>query len=213
MILLFNNENVIKIKIDKQLNFYIKYLKKHKFTFKSITMPENKVKKYFRVIEAWAWCPICEDMVSLIIDKKEIINVLQEGIYTKEYRHSNPNPDLDDPDDQSGRDHTIYIYINENYDITGVKAFFGESLTTDEVGAGTAQEGGEVRIPIIVKEISPMAVQLGMLNKEQFNLLKICDGKNTIEQVASIAQKRVEDVEDMMENLRKKGLVKVIKRT
>ncbi len=213
MILLFNNENVIKIKIDKQLNFYIKYLKKHKFTFKSITMPENKVKKYFRVIEAWVWCPICEDMIALIIDKKEIISVLQEGIYTKEYRHSNPNPDLDDPDDQSGRDHTIYIYINENYDITGVKSFFGESLTTDEIGAGTAQEGGEVRIPIIVKEISPMAVQLGMLNKEQFNLLKICDGKNTIEQVASIAQKRVEDVEDMMENLRKKGLVRVIKRT
>ncbi|KKM85571.1 hypothetical protein LCGC14_1287630, partial [marine sediment metagenome] len=56
-------------------------------------------------------------------------------------------------------------------------------------------------------------VQLGMLNKEQFNLLKICDGKNTIEEVASIAQKRVEEVEDMMENLRKKGLVRVIKRT
>jgi len=217
LIFLFNNENVIKIKIDKQLNFYIKYLKKYKLLLKKKAktrkMPENKVKKYFKVIEAWAWCPICEDMISLIIDKKEIINVLQEGIYTKEYKHSNPQPDLEDPDDQSGVEHTIYIYINENYDITGVKSFFGESLTTDEIGAGTAQEGGEVRIPIIVKEISPMAVQLGMLNKEQFNLLKICDGKNTIEQVASIAQKRVEDVEDMMENLRKKGLVRVIKRT
>jgi len=107
-------------------------------------VPENKVKKYFKVIEAWAWCPICEDMISLIIDKKEIINVLQEGIYTKEYKHSNPNPDLEDPDDLSGGEHTIYIYINENYDITGVKAFFGDSPTTEEIGAGTAQEGGEV---------------------------------------------------------------------
>ncbi len=176
-------------------------------------MPENKVKKYFRVIEAWAWCPICEDMISLIIDKKEIISVLREGIYTKEYKHSNPHPDLEDQDDLSGGEHTIYVYINENYDVTGVKAFFGDSPTTQEMSVGGAQEGVEVRIPIIVKEISPMAVQLGMLNKEQFNLLKICDGKNTIEQVASIAQKRVEDVEDMMENLRKKGLVRVIKRT
>ncbi len=31
---IINNENVIKIKIDKQLNFYMKYFKKHKFTFK-----------------------------------------------------------------------------------------------------------------------------------------------------------------------------------
>jgi len=176
-------------------------------------MPENKVKKYFRLIEAWAWCPICEDMIALNIDKKEIIDSLQMGIYTKEYMHSNQSPDVDDPEDLSGQDHTIYIYINENYDITGVKSFFGEGPSTEEIGAETVQEGGQVRIPIIVKEIPPMAVQLGMLNKEQFKVLKICDGKNTIEQVATIAQKSIEEIESMMEKLRKKGLVKVIIRT
>ena len=36
---------------------------------------------------------------------------------------------------------------------------------------------------------------------------------NTIETVAEIAQKSVEKVEKMMEKLRSKGLVKVIKRT
>ena len=40
-------------------------------------MPENKVRKYFRLIEAWAWCPICDDMIALNIDKKEIIDGLQ----------------------------------------------------------------------------------------------------------------------------------------
>ncbi len=175
-------------------------------------MPENKVKKYFRLIEAWAWCPICEDMIALSIDKKEIISSLQMGIYTKEYKHSNEFFDADDPDDLSGQEHTIYIYINDNYDITGVKVFFGESPSTEEIGGGTVEEGGEVRIPIIVKEIPPMAVQLGMLNKEQFKVLKICDGKNTIEQVASIAQCSTEEIEKMMEKLRNKGLVKVIKR-
>ena len=58
-----------------------------------------------------------------------------------------------------------------------------------------------------------MAVQLGMLTKEQFKVLKICDGMNTIEQVASIAQKNEAEIEKMMEQLRKKGLVRVIKRT
>lgn len=176
-------------------------------------MPENKVRKYYQLIEAWAWCDICEDMISLNIDKKEIISGLEMGIYTKEYKHANPQPDLEDTDDVSGQEHTIYVYINDNYDITGVKSFFGESPSTEEIGAETVEAGGEVRIPVIVKEISPMAVQLGMLTKEQFKVLKICDGMNTIEQVASIAQKSVEEIEKMMEQLRKKRLVRVIKRT
>jgi len=176
-------------------------------------MPENKVKKYFSLIEAWAWCDICEDMIALKLDKNEIINGLKMSIYTKEYKHANPSPDLDDTDDISGQEHTIYIYINENYDITGVKSFFGESPTTEEIGAESIEAGSEVRIPVIVKDVSPMAVQLGMLTKEQFIVLKICDGMNTIEQVASIAQHSIEDIEKMMDQLRKKGLVRVIKRT
>ncbi|MFW9823629.1 MAG: hypothetical protein ACFFE4_11870, partial [Candidatus Thorarchaeota archaeon] len=84
---------------------------------------------------------------------------------------------------------------------------------TEEIGAEMVQAGGEVRIPVIVKDISPMAVQLGMLTKEQFKVLKICDGMNTIEEVASTAEKSVEEIEDMMDQLRKQGLVKVIKRT
>ena len=49
-------------------------------------IPENKVKKYFSLIECWAYCDICQDMISLKIDKKEIINGLEMGIYTKQYR-------------------------------------------------------------------------------------------------------------------------------
>ncbi len=71
---------------------------------------------------------------------------------------------------------------------------------------------GEVRIPIVVKEVPPMSVHLGMMTPEEFKVLKICDGMNTIEQVAEIAGKTVSDIERMMEKLRKKGLVDVIKR-
>jgi DNA-binding CsgD family transcriptional regulator len=176
-------------------------------------MPENKVKKYFSLIEAWAWCDICEEHISINIDKKEIIDGLKMSIYTKELKHSNPYPDTEDPEDISGNEHTIYVYINDSYDITGVKSFFGESPSIEEIAAKAAQEGGEVRIPVVVKDIPPMAVQLGMLNKEQFKVLKICDGMNSLEQCAEIAQMSVDEMEKMMEQLRKKGLVKVIRRT
>lgn len=173
-------------------------------------MPENKVKKYFTLIEAWAWCDICQDMVALNINKKEIIDGLEMGIYAKEYKHINPNPDLEDLDDKSGDEHTIYVYIDDNYDITGVKAFFGDSPTIKDFE--TAATTGDVRIPIVVKEIPPMSVHLGMISQEEFKVLKICDGMNTIEQVAEIAGKSLVDIEEMMGKLRKKGLVDVIKR-
>ncbi|MFX0057513.1 MAG: PqqD family protein [Candidatus Hodarchaeota archaeon] len=176
-------------------------------------MPENKVKKYFSLIEAWAWCDICSDMVALRLDKKEIRDGLKMGIYTKELRHSNQYPDPDDPDDISTQDHTVYVYINDNYDITGVKSFFGASPSMADVGAKTVQAGGEVRIPIVIKEIPPMAVQLGMLSLDEYKLLKVCDGMNSVQECAEISQKPVDDVEKMLQKLHKKGLVDVIKRT
>ena len=150
-------------------------------------------------------------MVALNINKKEIYNGLEMGIYTKEYKHSNLYPDLEDSSDNSGEEHTIYVYINDKYDVTGVKAFFGDSPTMEEMEAA-ATTTGEVRIPIVVKEIPPMSVHLGMMTTEEFKVLKICDGMNTIEQVAEIAGKTVDDIEKMMDKLRKKGLVDVIKR-
>ena len=65
-------------------------------------------------------------MVALDIDKKEIINGLEMGIYTKEHVHSNPFPDPDDLDDTSGEEHTIYVYINGDYDVTGVKTYYDD---------------------------------------------------------------------------------------
>ena len=151
-------------------------------------------------------------MVALNIDKKEIINGLQTGIYTKEWKHSNPHPDPEDPDDRSAEEHTIYVYVNDNYDVTGVKAFFGDAPSMDEMEQSVAP-GGELRIPIVVKEIPEMSVHLGMLTQEEYVVLKICDGMNTIEQVADIAKKSLEEIEAMMSKLRDKGLVKVIKRS
>lgn len=152
-------------------------------------------------------------MVNIRVNKDEIKSGLKMGMYTKEDKHLNPYPDPEDPDDFSGQEHTIYLYINDNYDITGVKSFFGDSPSMSEVGAGTIEIGGEVRIPIVVKEVSPMSVQLGMLSLDEFKLLKVCDGMNSVLECAEISQKPIDKVEKMLDKLRKKGLVKVIKRT
>ncbi|MBN1800952.1 MAG: hypothetical protein JW891_05555 [Candidatus Lokiarchaeota archaeon] len=151
-------------------------------------------------------------MVALDIDKKEIINGLKMGIYTKEHIHSNPFPDEDDYDDNSGQEHHIYVYINSDYDVTGVKSFFGDMPSMSEIDAELAQEGGEVMIPVVTKEVPEMSVHLGMLTQEEFIILKVCDGMNTIPQVAKISGKTVEEIDKMMQKLHKKGLVKVIRR-
>jgi hypothetical protein len=176
-------------------------------------MPENKVKKYFRLVEVWAWCDICQDMVALSVDKNEIHNGIEMGIYTKEFKHRNPKPDLEDPDDLSGEEHTVYVYIDDNYDVTGVKSFFGDSPTIESLEEAAAASGAtEVRIPIIIKDVPATSVHLGMITPDEYKVLKICDGMNTLEQVAEIAGKKLEVVEKMMEKLHKKGLVDVIKR-
>jgi len=134
------------------------------------------------------------------------------GIYTKKYAHRSLYPDPDDAEDKSGEEHSIYVYINADYDVTGVKSFFGDMPSISEIDSELSGGGGEVRIPVVVKDVPEMSVHLGMLTQEQFIILKVCDGMNTIPQVASISGKTVDEIEDMMEKLRKKGLVKVIKR-
>ncbi len=173
-------------------------------------MPENKVKNYFRFVQIWTWCDICKEHIEIRVDKDEILNGLETGIYTKEYSHVNPYPDLEDPDDPSVKEHTLYVYINQDFNVTGVKSFFGESPSMEEFEAATPS--GEVRIPIVVKDIPVMSVNLGMITQDEYVVLKICDGMNTIEQVAEIAKKSLEEIEKMMDKLRDKGLVKVIKR-
>ena len=174
-------------------------------------MAQNKVKKYFTFIEIWAWCDICKEMIKLKVDKDEIAKGISLGIYTKEYKHTNPSPDPDDLDDPSINEHTVYAYIDDQYNVTEVKSFFGESPSLPEL-RGTS-ETGEVRIPIVVKEVPKMSVDLGMVTAEEYKIMKICDGMNTIEKVAQIASTSMDDIEKIMEKLHKKGLIKVIKRT
>jgi len=162
------------------------------------------VKKYFRLIEAWVDCTICEDKIPVKINKDDIQNGLQTGIYVHYHLHTNPRPPS--ADHPSNQQHTAAIYVDAKYNIKGVKCFMGSEISSKEVGVTGA------RIPVVVKKIPPMSVHLGMLSPEEYKVLQICDGNNTLEQVATIADKTVTELEEMMDRLREKGLVKIIKR-
>ena len=106
--------------------------------------------------------------------------------------------DPEDPEDLSHKEHTTQIYIDANYDVRGARCFFGTELSSKEVDKGA-------KIPIVVKEIPPMSVHLGMLSPAEYKLLQTCDGNNTLADVAEI-------IEKMIIKLRVKVLVNLILR-
>ncbi len=159
------------------------------------------VRKYFGFIEIWVPCGICEStgyapMINLRVSKEEINRGLQMGIYTHNHEHG--------PEGQAP--HTVAIYINPKYEVTGTKSFEG----TEGVSSASFQKG--TIIPVIVKKIPDMAVHLGMVTPEEFSILKVCDGNNSIDEVCTILKKKREQIESSLQKLKDKGLVDMIKK-
>ena len=181
---------------------YVARRKKYRLMMKDF----NITKKYFKSIHAYAFCDICNEIVDVEIDKDAIRNGLQTGLFIYKHTHTNPLHDEDEPDDLSNKEHTSMIYIDAKYDVRGVRTFFGLEISSEELDKGA-------KIPIVVKEIPPMSVHLGMLSPEEYKILQTCDGNNTMVDVADIAGLEVERLEKMMEKLREKGLINIIRRS
>ena len=167
----------------------------------------NICKKYFTSIKPFIYCDICNEILEDIeINKEDIRNGLQTGLYIYKHTHTNPLHDEDDPEDLSDQSHTSMVYIDAKYNVRGVRTFFGTELSSEEMEKGS-------KIPIVVKEIPPMSVHLGMLSPEEYKILQTCDGNNTLEDVADIAGLSIEKLQGMMNKLRDKGLINIINRS
>lgn len=142
-------------------------------------------------------------MVAVKIDKNEIREGIREGFYTKAYKHTNTLPESDDNDDYSDNKHTVLMYINQDYNVAGVKSFYRDS----------PQFEGNVRIPILLHQKISQEFNLFMLTEDHYKVLKVCDGFNTIEQITDITQIPLEKLEKMIETLKQKKLISVIKRS
>jgi hypothetical protein len=181
----------------------------------------NVTKKYFKSIYAFVWCEICNEIVASEINKDDIRNGLQTGLYIHKYTHKNLAKDPEETEDKSDTEHSVMIYIDAHYDVRGVRTFFGKAISSEELEKGA-------KIPIVVKEIPTMAVHLGMVSPDEYKILQICDGNNTLEDVLEISgygasmknssgqlftdTERMANLEKMMQKLRDKGLINIIRR-
>lgn len=166
----------------------------------------NITKKYFKSIYAYVWCEICNDIIPVEINKEDIRNGLQTGLFIHKHTHINKNKDPEETEDKSDTEHTVMIYIDAKYDVRGVRTFFGRQISSEELDKGA-------RIPIVVKEIPAMSVHLGMLSPEEYKILLMCDGNATLEDVAEISGFPIDRLEKMMVKLKEKGLIYIIRRT
>lgn len=63
--------------------------------------------------------------------------------------------------------------------------------------------GNPIFIPVLTKEIPPMAVQLGVVNKKEYEISKYCNGDNTIadiQEALGMDRMEIEEIIDKMEN-------------
>jgi len=62
-------------------------------------------------------------------------------------------------------------------------------------------------IPVLTKEIPPMAVQLGVVNKREFEISKLCDGKNTVEAIQKALSMPREELNETLDKMVKNGII------
>ena len=192
---------------DYKIDISDEEFKKKREKYRKLMKDFNICKKYFRSIKPYVYCEICNEILEDIeINKEEIRNGLHTGLFVFKYFHTNPLADPEDPEDLSGKEHTTQIYIDNKYNVTGVRCYFGRELSKDEMGEGAM-------IPIIIKEAPPMAVAMGMLTQDEFNIMKMCDGNNTLQDVAELTSKTLKQLDKLMKGLKSKGLINLIQRS
>ena len=168
-------------------------------------MTFNKIVKYFKSIRVFVHCEICKEVVGMDIDKEELRTGLEAGFFLYKHKHKNNSSDLDDAFDEAWKEHTSAVYIDDNYKVKQVKSYFGEEIVV------TAVQGD--RIPVVVKKVPAAAVRIGMLTQEQFKIIQLCDGTSTLTDIAHIAEVSIETLDQIMDELRGKGMINVIIRS
>ena len=168
-------------------------------------MTFNKAIKYFKSIRVFVHCDICNEIVGMEINKDEIRQGLETGFFLHKHKHKNNASDPDDASDESWKEHTCAVYIDDNYNIKQVKSFFGDEIVVSAVQGD--------RIPVVIKKVPAAAVRIGMLTQEQYKIIQLCDGTSTLTEIANIAEISIEELDQVMDELRSKGMINIIIRS
>ncbi|TFG05778.1 MAG: hypothetical protein EU536_00970 [Promethearchaeota archaeon] len=67
--------------------------------------------------------------------------------------------------------------------------------------------GSPTFIPVLSKEIPAMAVQLGVVNKTEFEISKYCDGSHSIEEIQQSLGIPIDELEEIIDKMEKNNII------
>ena len=67
--------------------------------------------------------------------------------------------------------------------------------------------GNPIFIPVLTKEIPAMAVQLGVVNKKEFEISKYCNGTNTIDDIEAAIVMPRDELEELIDKMEKNNII------
>ncbi|MHA1266049.1 MAG: hypothetical protein ACTSRS_12525 [Candidatus Helarchaeota archaeon] len=67
--------------------------------------------------------------------------------------------------------------------------------------------GNPTFIPVLTKEIPAMAVQLGVVNKTEFEISKYCDGSHTIQDIHQATGIPLDELEEIIDKMEKNNII------
>jgi hypothetical protein len=67
--------------------------------------------------------------------------------------------------------------------------------------------GNPIFVPVLVKDIPPMAVQLGVVNKKEFEISKLCTGANTIDDIEQALGMPRDELDEIIDKMEKNSII------
>jgi hypothetical protein len=137
-------------------------------------------------------CPVCKDTIKIDVQKNLIENTER---FPFEYVHIHANPP-----------HGLTLYIDKNWAIRGMEIFKNINVALRDAPLMSKAR----LIPKKKGKISPMAQQLGIVSKKEFEILQKVDGNHTIEEISKELSQNLEEINSLIQKLIEKGMIEII---
>jgi aminopeptidase-like protein len=106
---------------------------------------------------------------------------------------------------ESNDKHGITLYIDKDMQVRGT-----ELMRTIETDSNPEEESKI--FPKQKGKVSPMARSLGMISKNEFEILDLCDGKTSVFTIAQKKNLKLGDINKIIQKLQDKSYIELVKR-
>jgi hypothetical protein len=134
-------------------------------------------------------CPVCKERRTITV-KKEITKNMER--YPFEYLDIHGDPP-----------HGLTLYIDKNWAVRGMEILKNINMALKESNSSSKAK----LVPKKKTKISPMAQQLGIVSKKEFEILEKIDGKRNIEEIAKTLKIEIDDINPVIQKLVEKSMI------